>query len=200
MADDDGQTGTQANPGQSPASLFTQDQVNHFQAEAKRGALGGFFKDLGFDKPPTADELKAAFTDASEFKKLKDGKKDDVERLTGELATVNEQAARVPELETVITRQRIAHDMDLPSKVWHFVEGKTDDEIKTSVKSIRGVLGMSEEPEASGEGEQQQSGPRPPRPTPGQGTGGGGKPKSTLSSGRDLYASKHPPITERAAE
>lgn len=198
MADDDGQPGVPAN--QSPGSLFTQEQVNHFQADAKRGAVGGFFKELGFDKPPTAAELKAALADAGEFKKLKDGEKNEVDRLTGELGTANEKAAKVPELETVITRQKIAAEMQLPTRVWKFVEGSTDDEIKESIKGLRVDLGLPEEPEGAEGGQQQQGGPRPPKPVPGQGSGGGGKPKATLTTGRDLYTSKHPPTTKRAAE
>lgn len=199
MADDDGQSGDQANQGQGQSGVFTQDQVNHFQAEAKRSAVGGFFKELGFDKPPTADELKAALTDAGEMRKLRDGKKDDVERLTGELAAANEKAAKVTELETITNRQRIAADLQLPTRVWRFVEGSTDDEIKESIKGLRTDLGLPEVLEGAGD-QPKQDGPRPPLPIPGQGTGGGGKPKSTLTSGRDLYASKHPPIKERAAE
>ena len=197
MADDGGQSGVPANPagqdGGVQATLFTQDHVNHFTAEAKRGALGGYFKDLGFDSPPTAEELKAQLTYASEYQKLKEGQKGDIERLTGELTSVKEAAARIPELETIVNRQRIAAELALPTKVWNFIEGKTDDEIKESVKGIRTILGMSEEPEAASEDSGSQDGkPRPPRPAPGQGGGPGGKPKSTMSSGFDLYKSKHP--------
>lgn len=182
--------------------MFTQDQVNHFTAQAKRGALGTYFKDLGFDTPPDAETLKETFAAAAEHKKTKDGEKGDVERLGGELTAEKEKSAKVPALETTILRQQIAGTEQLPVRFWRYVEGSTDDEIKESIKELKTELNLPTDDGndggdgGKGNGQQQQAtgtGARPPEPNQQQGrNNGGGTPTKTLAAGREAYAAKHP--------
>ena len=209
MADGDGsQNAGAANSGNEggavQASLFTQDQVNNIAAREKRGALSGFFKELGFEDVPDAETIKNTFQAAGEYKKQQDGQKGDVERLNGELSAAQQKAARIPELETTINRQRIAADEKLPTRFWKYVEGKSDDEIKDSIKGIKEELGLDAEGNEGGQsqgGQQQQppsgTGSRPPNPNPQQGSSnGGGAPGKTLSAGREAYEKKHKKATK----
>lgn len=201
MADGDGTpSGGSANSGGSEggvqATLFTQDQVNSFNAQAKRGAVGSFFKELGFEDAPDAETIKSAFQAAAEHKKLKDGEKGDVERLNTELSTTKEKAARVPTLETTILQQQLAGTEGLPVRFWKFVEGKTEDEIKESIEGLKKDLNLTDGGDDDGSsGRQQQqvgTGARPPAPNQQQGrTGSGGAPGKTLSAGREAYEAKH---------
>lgn len=181
--------------------MFTQEQVNHFNAEAKRTAVNSYFKELGLDKPPTGEELSAALTAASEYQKLKNGEKGDVERLTGELATKTAEAEKVPGLETQLLRARLANDAGLKSRYWKYVEGDDEATINASVQDVLGDIkgggdGSSDGNDADGgDGEQQPAkkgtGARPPAPNTQQGSGSGGKPKTTMSAGREAYKAKH---------
>lgn len=169
------------------ATLFTQDQVNHFNAQARRGALESFFKqELGLDNIPSADDLKQTFASAGEFAKLQDGQKNDVERLTGQLSEANKKAERVPMLEGELLRAQIAADAGLKSRYWKYVEGKTEDEIKDSVKAVLQDVGGEQNPEQG-----QGSGGRPPEPNPQQGRGGGQSPTKSMAAGAARYAEKH---------
>lgn len=202
MADGDGtQQGGPANSGGSEggvqATLFTQEQVNSFNAQAKRAALGNFFKELGFEEVPDAETIKTTFQTAAEHKKLKDGEKGDVERLNTELSTAKEKLAKVPTLETTILQQQLAGTEGLPVRFWKFVEGKTEDEIKESIEGLKKDLNLTEDGnDDGGSGRQQQqtvgTGARPPAPNQQQGrTGSGGAPGKTLSAGREAYEAKH---------
>lgn len=209
MADDGGQQGGAANSSgnngpDGGVQLFTQAHVNSIAAQEKRGALQGFFKELGFDDVPDAETVKQTFQAAGEYKKQQDGQKGDVERLNGELTAAQQKAARVPELETAINRQRIAADEKLPTRFWKYVEGKSDDEIKESIKGIKEELGLDANGNEGGQqqgGQQQQvpqgTGARPPQPNPQQGaSNGGGAPGKTLSAGREAYEKKHKKATK----
>jgi len=192
-----------ANPGQGgnggiPATLFTQEQVNHFNAEAKRTAVSNYFKELGLDKPPTGEELSTALQQASEYQKLQNGQKSDVERLTADLATKTAEAEKVPALEAAKRRAELAGDAGLKSRYHKYVEGATDEEIDASIKLVLADVGGGGggEPEQPDQPEQQPpakkgTGGTPPAPNPQQGLGGGGKPKSTLAAGREAYKAKH---------
>jgi hypothetical protein len=188
-----------ANTGQGSGvqtTLFTQEQVNHFNAQAKREALGGFFKELGLDSVPSAEDLKGTLTKAGEFDKLQAGKKDDVERLTGELATANEKANKVPGLEAKYRVAELAAEAGLKPRYWKYVEGKTDEEIQTSIKAVLEDIkggGDGDGEGGEGEGQQQQpgTGARPPAPNPQQGAGGGKPPTKTMQSGAEAYAARH---------
>lgn len=188
MSDDGGEVTTSASPSGVQATLFTQDQVNHFNAEARRGALGSFFKELGFDAPPSADVLKATLSKASEFDKLQEGQKSDVERLTSELGEVQKKAEQVSVLETQLSQARIAADLGLKPRYWKYVEGSTDEEIKSSVESIlRDVRGEVQE-----ETQQQGSGTtRRLEPNPQQGRSAGTPPSRSLTAGAEAYRAKH---------
>lgn len=201
MADGDGTGAGAANSGGNEggvqATLFTQDQVNSIAAREKRGALDGYFKELGLDGPPDAESLKETLAAAAEYRKLKDGEKGDVERLNGEIATEKQKSARVPVLETTILQQQLAGTEGLPVRFWRFVEGKTEDEIKESIKGLKADLNLTEGDDG-GDGQQQQqrqpagTGARPPAPNQQQGsTNGGGAPGKTLSAGREAYEKKH---------
>lgn len=200
--EDGGSAGTPANSGQEgggvQATLFTQEQVNSIAAREKRGALGSFFKELGFDTVPDAETIKNTFTAAQEHKKLKDGEKGDVERLGTELASEREKSAKVPVLETTILQQRIAGELKLPVKFWKFVEGKTDDEIKESITELKQELGLDDggddgdDDQGKQERQPEGTGARPPKPNQQQGrTSGGGSPTKTLSAGQAAYNAKH---------
>lgn len=201
MADGDGTpSGGSANSGSGEGgvqtTLFTQEQVNTFNAQAKRAAVGNFFKELGFDDVPDAETVKTTFQTAAEHKKLKDGEKGDVERLNTELGTVKEKAAKVPTLETTILQQQLAGTEGLPVRFWKFVEGKTEDEIKESIEGLKKDLNLTDDGnDDGGNGQQQQqvgTGARPPAPNQQQGrTGSGGAPGKTLSAGREAYEAKH---------
>lgn len=196
VSDDDG--GTPANQG----AVFTQAQVNHFVAEGKRGALDGFFKgELGLERVPTTEEFKGILGAATEHQKLKDGEKGDVERLTTELTTVKEQAAKLPTMEAQLLRARLAGDAGLKSRYWKYVEGDDEESIKASItETLADIRGGGD-----GEGEdgdddtddvddtqQQRQGTGFLKPNPQQGAGGGkGKPKTTLAAGREAYEAKH---------
>lgn len=188
---DGGQGGVQA-------TLFTQDQVNHFQNQAKRSALSGFFKELGFDDVPDAETIKNSFAAAEEHKKLKDGEKTELQQRDSQLAAANEKAAKVPTLETTILQQRIAGELKLPVKFWKFVEGKTDDEIKESITELKQELGLEDggddgdDDQGRQERQPEGTGARPPKPNQQQGrTSGGGSPTKTLSAGQEAYKAKH---------
>lgn len=193
MSDESGEvTGSANQSGQSgvQATLFTQDQVNHFNAEARRGALNGFFKELGFDAPPSADVLKSTLNKASEFDKLQEGQKSDVERLTSELGEVQKKAEQVSVLETQLSQARIAADLGLKPRYWKYVEGSTDEEIKSSVESIL----QDVRSENTKEDAQQQTGSGTNRrlePNPQQGRGAGTPPARTLTAGAEAYKAKH---------
>lgn len=180
--------------------MFTQDQVNHFQAEAKRGALNNFFtKELGLEKPPTADELKSMLAAADEHRKQQEGQKGDVERLTGQLATATAQAEKVPGLEQQLQRAQIAADAGLKSRYWKYIEGDDTEAITASVQAVLadvggGGDGSGSEGEGEGEGkQQQQSGTGTGlTPNPQQGSGGGAPPKkASMSAGAAAYKAKH---------
>lgn len=205
MADDDKGSGPgAANNDQDDgdgATTFTQAQVNKIAAREKRGALGAFFKELGLDTPPDVETLKATFDAAAEHKKLKDGEKGDVERLGGQLASEKEKSAKIPTLETTILRQQIAGTEQLPPRFWRYVEGKTDDEIKESIKELKTELNLTTDDGGDGgdggqgNGQQQVTGTgaHPPEPNQQQGrNNGGGTPTKTLAAGREAYAAKHP--------
>lgn len=206
MVDGDGSQGAgAANSGTEgggvQATLFTQDQVNSIAAREKRGALAGFFKELGFDDVPDAETIKNTFQAAGEYKKQQDGQKSDVDRLNTDLANERQKSARIPELETTINRQRIAADEKLPTRFWKYVEGKTDDEIKDSIKGIKDELGLDANGNEGGQQQQQNppagTGSRPPNPNPQQGSSnGGGAPGKTLSAGREAYENKHKKATK----
>lgn len=202
MADDGGgSNGTPANSGGDQggvqATLFTQEQVNSIAAREKRGALGSFFKELGFEEIPDEKTLKETFDAAGELKKIRDGEKPEIERLNGELNSVKEKADRVPELETTITRQRIAADEKLPTRFWKYVEGKSDDEIKESIKGIKEELGLTDDGEGQPGTATSGTGARPPAPNPQQGhSNGGGAPAKTLSAGREAYEAKKKKATK----
>lgn len=182
-----------------PATLFTQEQVNHFNAQAKRGALESFFKEeLGLDKPLSSDELKASLAAAAEYQKLQNGQKSDVERLTTDLAAKTAEAEQVPGLQAAKRRAELAGDAGLKSRYHKYVEGETDEEIDASIKLVLADVGGGGE---GGEGGDGDSPPDPPEqrrqgtggltPNPQQGSGGGGgTPKATMSAGRDAYKAK----------
>lgn len=195
------QGGGSANSGQGQGgqgggvqtTMFTQDQVNHFNAEARRGALNSFFKDLGLDTVPDPKDLKGVLDKASEYDKLQDGQKNEVQRLTDQLSDSTKKAERVPALEAELERARIAADAGLKSKFWKFVEGKTEDEIKASVADIKKDIRGTDESDDQDEGQQQQQGAggRPPAPNPQQGRGGGQPQSKNLQAGADAYRARH---------
>lgn len=198
MPDDDGQQQNPANStqGQGGVSLFTQEQVNAIAANEKRGALTGFFKQLGFDSPPSEADLKAALTDAGEYRKQQDGKKDEVQRLTEELNTYKPQA----ETQKVqLSQARIAADMGLKPRYWKYIEGSSEDDIKASVTEILQDVRGGGDGSGDDQGDQQdqeqdqqrQEGGRRPAPLPQQGRGGGGQPKSSLAAGAEAYKARH---------
>ena len=183
-----------ANSGQEgvQATLFTQDQVNHFVAQGKRGATTGYFKELGFDEPPSPAELKASLEAAAEYRKLQEGQKSDLDRLNGELAATRETAAEVPTLKTQLLRQRLAGDASLPTRFWKFVEGSTDDEIAESIKGLKQELNLAGTDEGTGEGAPVEQPRQGLTPNPQQGSGGGKPPKKgSMSAGMDAYHAKH---------
>lgn len=193
MADDGGTGGNAANSGQGQGgtpTAFTQDQVNHFMAETKRNALGGFFKELGLESVPSVDDLKGIFSKATEYDKVQQGQKTDVERLTGQLSESNKKAERVPELETVIRRQKLAADASLPTTVWEFIKGGTDDEIKESIKGLKVILKLEDNTDQQPQ-QQPGVGGRPPAPNPQQGATPGAPAGRTMQAGIDAYKARH---------
>lgn len=191
MSEDSGEGTSAANsngPSGVTATLFTQEQVNHFNAEAKRGALNGFFKDLGFDAPPNVDELKSVLVKAGEFDKLQEGQKSDVERLTGELSEASKKAEQVTVLQSQLEQARIAAELGLKPRYWKYIEGGTEEEIKTSVEDIlKDVRGDS-----SDISDQQGSGTnRSLEPNPQQGRKPGSPPARSLTAGAEAYRAKH---------
>jgi hypothetical protein len=201
-------SGTPANSDQGdgggiPTTLFTQQQLDHTAAQARRGALEGFFKQIGFDKTPTAEELQATVAAAQEHEKLKAGQQSDVERLTTENATLKSQAEKIPSLEAAKRRAELAGDAGLKSRYHKYVEGSTDEEIQESIKLVLADVG------GGGTGGGQEGGETPPNgqqqtqqgtgstggltPNPQQGTSGGGnnQTKGSLKSGREAYLAKH---------
>lgn len=196
MSGEDGGGNGPANQGQPSgvnATLFTQDQVNYFAAQEKRGALDGYFKGLGFDSTPSPDDLKQVLTDAGEYKKLKDGEKGEVQRLNDGLSEANKKAERVPVLEADLLRAQIAADAGLKSRYWKYVEGKSEDEIKASVQDVLKDIRADGDDEGDDGDKQDQSGTggKPPDPNPQQGRGGGKPPGQSLQSGAAAYAAKH---------
>jgi hypothetical protein len=198
MTDDQSQGSGPANTGGGgvQATLFTQDQVNQFNAAAKRGAVGSFLKDLGLDPNTPQEDLQAALKDAEEYKKLQAGQQSEVQQLTNKLTEATSKADQVPELQAVIERQKIAAKEKLPIEMWEFVRGKTEEEITDSVKTLKGVLGKTEDDGEDNDDQQKQqprpgTGGRPPEPNPQQGRGGGRPPGKTLSAGADAYRAKH---------
>ena len=193
---DSGQGPANQGGGGVQATLFTQDQVNQFNAAAKRGAVGGFLKDLGLDPNTPPEDLQKALKDAGEFRKLQEGQQSEVQQLTTKLGDVTTKAERVPELEAVIQRQKIAATLKLPIEMWEYVKGKTDEEITESVNTLKRVLDRTEGDGEEHDDQQQQqprpgTGGRPPEPNPQQGRGGGKPPGKTLSAGADAYRAKH---------
>lgn len=176
-----------------PATLFTQEQVNHFNAEAKRGAVNSYFKELGFDKPPTGEELNAAIEAATEYQRLKDGEKTEVQRLTGEIGTLKTEAEKVPGLEAAKRRAELAGDAGLKSRYHRYVEGTTDEEITASIQEVLADIRGG----GSGEGQQPQPEQQPAKkgtgrlePAPQQGMASGTPPKPSMQAGRDAYKAK----------
>lgn|SRR6478752_8185473 len=191
--------GAQSGPANGQqVTMFTQDQVNHFAAQAKRGALESFFKDLGLDKVPSAEELAGALNAAGEYSKIKAGEKTEVQRLTEELATAKSEAEKVPGLQAQLARAGVAADAGLKSRFWKFIEGDDAESIKASVEETRQELGLAEPSADGAEGGTGGAG-KPPQqsagltPNPQQGTGGGnGRPaSSSLEAGASAYAAKH---------
>jgi hypothetical protein len=180
--------------------MFTQEQVNHFNAEAKRTAVTNYFKELGLDKPPTGEELSQTIQAATEYQKLKDGEKTEVQRLNGELATKAAEAEKVPTLEAQLLRARLAGDAGLKSRYWKYVEGDDEEAIKASIaetlQDIRGGGDGSGDEGEPGEQEQEQRAPAKKTgtgrldPTPQQGAGGGSPPKPSMQAGADAYKAK----------
>ena len=198
MSDGSGEGAGPANPPQDSgvqATLFTQDQVNHFVAQGKRGATTSYFKDLGFEAPPSADEMKATLEAAAEYRKLQEGQKSDNDRLTGELASEREKSAKIPGLETQLLRQRLAGDALLPTRFWKFVEGKTDDEITESIKGLKQELNLPDGGDGGDGGEPpsqpQRQGTGALQPNPQQGSATGRAPAKTMATGREAYEKKH---------
>lgn len=201
------ETGTTANSdtgggGGIPTSLFTQQQLDHTAAQARRGALESFFKSVGIDKVPNAEEAQQIFTAAAEHQKQQAGQKTDVERLTNELAAEKEKSAKVPGLESALRRAQLAGDAGLKSRYHKYLEGDDDEAIKASIEETLadvspGGGGSDEGGEEPPAGEPQQqpakkgTGATPPAPNPQQGAGGGGKPKTNMAAGRDAYKAKH---------
>lgn len=189
MSDAEGEGATPANPSGVQATLFTQDQVNHFNAEAKRGALGSFFRGLGFDAPPSADALKATLDKAQQFDKLQEGQKSDVERLSSELSEAQKKAEKVTALENQLSQARIAADLGLKPRYWKYVEGGTDEEITSSVEGIlRDVRGdeHQEAPQQNGSGTTRRL-----EPNPQQGRAPGTPPGRSMTAGAEAYRAKH---------
>lgn len=184
--------------GGGAVNLFTQAQVNSIAAAEKRGAISSYFKELGFDAPPSGDELKAAITAAS-------SQKGDVERLTGERDTARAEAEKVPGLETSLLRARLAGDAGLKSRYWKYIEGDDEDSIKASIQEVLGDVRGGGSGDGSGDdggnggeqGQEQQrqsrqgTGARPPAPNQQQGSNSGGKPKTSMQAGREAYLAKH---------
>lgn len=198
MSDAGGEAATTANSGQSggvQATLFTQDQVNHFAAEAKRGARDGYFKELGLEGAPSVDDMKGILSKATEFDKLQQGQQSDVERLTGELGEVSKRAEQVPVLELALQRAQIAADAGLKPRYWKYVEGKTDEEIADSVKvtlaDVGGGDGGDEEAPPEAEQQPRRQGTGTLEPNPQQGSAVGKAPVKTLAAGREAYEKKH---------
>lgn len=194
MSGEASESGTPANEsgaGGVTATLFTQDQVNRFNAEAKRGALGSYFKELGFDAPPSPEELKAKLGEANEYVKLKDGQKGDIERLTDQLTAKTAEAEQVPSLKGQLLQAQIAADAGLKSKYWKYVEGSTAEEIEASVKSILEDIGVGTGDGPKGEPEPQEGAKRGLTPNPQQGAGSGRPPAKSMQSGAEAYKAKH---------
>lgn len=195
MTTPEGGTGPAATPpgnpgGQQPAPLpmFTQEQVNSFAAQEKRGAVGSFFKELGFDTVPSKEELTAAI-------QAQRSQQGDVQRLTGELEAAKGFKTQAETLQQTVLRQQIAGDLSLPPRFWKFVDGATEDEIKASVQGLFKDLNLTPPGEGTGQQPPQQDqpgAPRPPAPAPQQGTGTGTPPPAkTMESGAAAYHAKH---------
>src|SRR4029079_8212452 len=124
MTQPGGEPNGPANSGQPQggvsATLFTQEQVNHFNAQAKREAVGGFLKELGLDASASPDDLKKALEKAGEYDKLQDGQKNEVQRLTDQLATANEKANKVPALERDRRVAELAAEAGLKPRYWKY--------------------------------------------------------------------------------
>lgn len=192
MTQPDGTTTTTPPPA-NPA--FTQDQVNHFTAEAKRGAVTGLFKEIGLEKPLTPEELKQTIEHATEYQKLQQGQQTELQQAQTRLGEVSKTAEKVPTLEARIHMQELAGDAGLKPRYWKYVEGDDDDAIKASIAAIKADLGIGGDGSGDtedGTQQQQASGGSTLAPNPQQGTGGGGKPPTkSLSAGADAYKAKH---------
>lgn len=190
----------QGGSGGTSSPLFTQEQANAFAAQAKRGAVASYFKELGFDKVPTNDELSKVFKDAGELAKLQQGQQGDVERLTNELNESKGYKERADSLEVTVNRQRIAADLQLPTRFWKFIDGTTDDEITESVKGLKKDLNLpdGDAGNGGGDGNQNQGGGNAGGqgqrmdPNPQQGSSNGGAPPAkTMAQGAEAYKARH---------
>lgn len=184
-----------ANGGGTPTPVFTQDQVNHFQAEAKRGAVGTMFKEAGLEKPLSPEELKTALANAAEYQKLQAGQQTELQTAQSQLAEASRKAEKVPTLEAQLHRQALAGEAGLKPRYWKYIEGDDDEAVKASIKAIQEDLGIGGDGSGDGDGAngtQQQPGGSTLTPNPQQGTGGGGKPPAkSMSAGADAYKARH---------
>jgi hypothetical protein len=180
--------------GGMQTTVFSQEQVNRIAGEARQKAVGNFFKDLGFEAPPSVDELKANLDAAAEHRKQQEGQKGDVERLTGELVSEKEISAKVPSLEAALLRAQMAGDAGLKSRYHKYVEGETTEEIEASINDVLkdvGGGGSADEGEQP-EPESSRQGTGKLEPNPQQAAGGGGSAKqASMSKGAEAYRAKH---------
>jgi hypothetical protein len=189
-------SGDSANPSGQSVTMFTQDQVNHFNAQAKRNALTAYFKELGLDNALSAEDMKGILGKATEFDKQQQGQKGDVERLTGELAASKAVAEKVPGLEVALQRAQIAADAGVKSRYWKYIEGNTPEEIEESVKAVLADMGGggSDDGDTGDQGTPPappQGAGRRPEPNPQQGRVGGQPPTKTMMTGAEAYKAKH---------
>lgn len=204
MTQPNGDPGDPANSGPSggvTTNLFTQDQVNTFNAAAKREAVTKYFKDLGYDSVPTVEDLKGTLGKASEYDKLKDGEKGDVQRLTDQLGVKTKEAEQVPVLKNDLLRAQIAADAGLKSRYWKYIEGDSEDDIKASVQDVlRDIRVGTGDGEGEGEGEDEgdqggadDGGKKRLTPNPQQGaaSSGGGAKKPSMSAGAEAYKARY---------
>lgn len=185
--------------GNEAPKTFTQAQVDAIAANTRRSAVSTFLKEAGLDelKP---DDLKTLATNASEYVKIKDGEEPEIERLSGELNSTKEVAAKVPTLELVIERQQRAGLLGLPARFWKYVEGTDEASITESVKALAKDLnftlpeGEDENPggnQNGADGKTQIGAGRPPAGNVHQGANNGQSAKPTLASGMEAYREKH---------
>lgn len=200
---DPANSGDDGSGGGGGVTLHTKQELDHAAAQARRGALDGYFKAAGIDKPLTGEELQAALAAAAEHRKVQDGQKTDVERLTTEKATVQAEADKVPGLTTQLLRAQLAGDAGLKSRYWKYIEGDDEEAIKASIKDtladIRGGGDGAGDDGDDGDGDdgvnqpngQKRQGTGGLTPNPQQGAGSGGtKVKTSMSAGREAYQAK----------